>query len=203
VSIYLIRHGETASNATRVVQTPDIPLNERGLAQAARLGERIAGDGIALVLVSDAERALMTARVIADATGAPLEIDPDLQERSFGDIRGTPYAELSFDLFALDYAPPNGETWDVFHARVDRVWERVVKRRAELAGTLAVVTHGLVCRSLAARRLGLDSARRAAVRAFQNSSLTVVEPVAPFRVGALDCCAHLTEDVAARGIAGI
>lgn len=203
MSIYLIRHGETASNAARIVQTPDIPLNGRGLSQAAQLGARIAADGVALVLSSDAARALMTAKVIAEATGAPLEIDPDLAERCFGDVRGKPYAELGFDLFAPGYAPPSGETWDAFHARVDRVWERVVERRAALCGTLAVVTHGLVCRAIATRRLAIDASRRATVRAFQNASLTVIEPTAPFRVGVLDCSEHLHRDVAARGMAGI
>ena len=203
MSIYVIRHGETASNAARVVQTPDIPLNARGLEQAGRLAARLADHRIALVLSSDADRARMTAEVVAARVGAPLEIDPDLQERSFGDIRGRAYAELGFDLFAPDYAPPAGETWDAFHARVDRVWDRVVARRAALCGTLAVVTHGLVCRSLAARHLGLDEDRRAGARTFHNTSLTVVEPRAPFAVAELDCCAHLDEDAAPRGIAGI
>ena len=54
--------------------------------------------------------------------GAPLTFDPLLHERNFGDIRGTPYASLGFDMFAPDYAPPNGETWEVFHTRVDRAW---------------------------------------------------------------------------------
>src|SRR5262245_21507210 len=35
-SIFLIRHGETLGNASRVVQHPDDPLSPRGLAQAER-----------------------------------------------------------------------------------------------------------------------------------------------------------------------
>ena len=33
MSILLARHGETPSNAARVLQLPDTPLSERGLAQ--------------------------------------------------------------------------------------------------------------------------------------------------------------------------
>src|SRR5204862_339828 len=35
VQIFLVRHGETTGNASRVVQHPDNPLSPRGLAQAA------------------------------------------------------------------------------------------------------------------------------------------------------------------------
>ena len=39
MAIYLVRHGETASNAARVVQTPEVPLSPRGEDQARRLSE--------------------------------------------------------------------------------------------------------------------------------------------------------------------
>ena len=42
MSILLIRHGETALNAARIVQHPETPLNERGVGQARRLAERLA-----------------------------------------------------------------------------------------------------------------------------------------------------------------
>ena len=97
---------------------------------------------------------MTTAEHVQRATGAPMAIEPLLRERNFGDLRGKPYAELAFDSFALDYAPPNGETWPAFHERVDRAWARVQELAASTTGgSLAVVTHGLVCRSLAARHL--------------------------------------------------
>ena len=92
----------------------------------------------------------MTAEHLRRATGTPVAYEPLLQERNFGDLRGTPYAELGLDMFAEGYAPPNGETWEVFHARVTRAWAMVEEAAAATDGHLAVVTHGLVCRSLAA-----------------------------------------------------
>src|SRR5207302_436717 len=100
-------------------------------------------------------RAVATARHLRAVTGAPLALEPLLRERSFGDLRGRPYAELNVDMFAPDYAPPNGETWEAFHARVDQAWARVQDLAAGIDGHLAVVTHGLVCRSLAAPHLAL------------------------------------------------
>ncbi|MDJ0852122.1 MAG: histidine phosphatase family protein [Myxococcota bacterium] len=190
MSIYLVRHGETPGNAGRVVQTPETELSARGEEQARRLAQRLAGAGVARILSSDLARATGTAEALRASTGAPLELEPLLQERNFGDVRGTPYAELDFDLFAPDYEPPGGESWAVFHARVDLAWERVRAAAGRTSGHLAVVTHGLVCSSLAARHLGVATAGDPDLR-FANTALTVVEAVPPFRVELLACTEHL------------
>jgi probable phosphoglycerate mutase len=198
--LFLIRHGETAGNASRIVQRPDIPLSPRGVAQAERLARRLAGEGIARIVSSDLARAASTAEHLRRATGAPLSFEPLLQERNFGDLRGRPYAELGLDMFAPDYAPPNGETWPVFHARVDRAWARIQELLAAgTGGDVAVVTHGLVCRSLAARHLALAEGQTVPER-WQNTSLTIVECPAPWRVRLLDCVVHL-EDLDAAPLA--
>jgi probable phosphoglycerate mutase len=190
-TLFLIRHGETELNAQRVVQPPDADLSARGREQARRLAERLRGSGIALVLSSDLVRAAATAREIAGATGAPLVLEPLLQERNFGAVRGTPYAELGFDLFARDYEPPGGESWAVFEARVDRAFARVEELAAGRGG-VAVVTHGLVCRALAARHLVHPvPPDPEALRRWGNTSLTVAEGPAPWRVRLLNCTAHL------------
>ena len=54
MSIYLIRHGQTAGNAERRLQTPDVPLDDAGFEQARRLGERLRNAGIAGVESSPA-----------------------------------------------------------------------------------------------------------------------------------------------------
>ena len=187
--IYVIRHGETASNADRIVQTPDIPLNERGREQARRLAQRLAEAPIALICSSDLVRASMTAQALARATGAPLEYDAGLQERNYGDLRGRSYREIGTDIFADDFAPPGGETWPEFDARVDATWERAVARARGVDGDLALVTHGLFCRSLT-RLLHLPTGPEAP-RTFRNTSVTIVEAAPPHAVHLLDCAAHL------------
>ena len=188
--IFLIRHGETHGNAARIVQVPDIPLSPRGIVQAERLARRLAGEGIGRIVASDLARARMTAEHLHQATGAPLMFDSLLHERSFGDLRGTPYADLGFDMFAPDYAPPNGESWEVFHARVDRAWGRVLGAAAATDGHLAVVTHGLVCRSLAARHLLLPAGAEVPER-WENTGVTTVESTSPWRVSLMNCIVHL------------
>ena len=188
--LFLIRHGETEGNALRIVQRPDIPLSPRGVMQAERLARRLAAEGVRRIVSSDYARALTTAEHLRQTTGAPLAIEPLLRERNFGDLRGRPYSELGFDMFDPDYAPPNGESWPVFHARVDQAWARVQQLATATTGNLAVVTHGLVCRSLAARHLILADGDLVPER-WENTSLTIVDWPAPWRVRLLNCVAHL------------
>jgi 2,3-bisphosphoglycerate-dependent phosphoglycerate mutase len=190
MAIFLIRHGETVGNAARIVQVADSPLSPRGRAQAERLARRLAPEGIARIVSSDLARAAATAECLARVTGAAVLFEPLLQERNFGHLRGTPYADMAFDMFAPDYAPPGGESWPDFHARVDEAWRRVQAVAAATEGHLAVVTHGLVCRSLAARHLVLPAGETAPER-WENTSLTIVSWPAPCRVHLLNCCAHL------------
>jgi 2,3-bisphosphoglycerate-dependent phosphoglycerate mutase len=194
--VYLIRHGETADNARRVLQMPGVPLSERGLEQARRLGARLAGAGIARILVSDYERARMTARALAEATGAPLHEDPLLRERHFGELRGRAYASLGFDPFAPGYVPPGGESIPVFATRVARAFDAIRTHAANAGGPLAVVTHGLVCRDLVANHLTLSPALAAAPPdpyRWTNTCVTEVDP-STWTVRLLACTAHL-EDV--------
>jgi 2,3-bisphosphoglycerate-dependent phosphoglycerate mutase len=190
MAIFLIRHGETLGNASRTVQLPDNPLSPRGVAQAERLAGRLQAEGIAAILSSDFVRAAATAEHVRRVTGALINYDPLLQERNFGDLRGTPYSELGFDMFASDYAPPGGESWEAFHERVDRAWLLVQKAALTAGGHLAVVTHGLVCRSLAARHLILPEGQDIPVR-WENAALTLVDYPAPWRVRLLNSIAHL------------
>ncbi len=189
MSLLLIRHGETPSNAARVVQLPDSPLSARGEAQADRLAGRLATHGVGRILSSDLRRAAQTAERLQGATGVPLDWEPLLQERNFGEIRGTAYSELP-DIFAPDYEPPGGETWAVFHRRVDAAWVRVCELAERVEGRLAVVTHGLVCRSLLTRHLTHESGD-ASELLFDNTSVTEVAATAPWRVTRLNCTEHL------------
>ena len=190
--ILLVRHGETPSNAARVVQTPDTPLSPRGARQAERLAARLASLSVTRILTSDLARALETAERVQAATRAELAIDPLLQERNFGDVRGTPYSELGVDLFGPDFAPPGGESWEEFHCRVDAAWARVRAVAAATPGNLAVVTHGLVCYSLALRHLELPEGVHADLRV-PNTALALIESLPPFRVSVWGCTAHLEE----------
>ena len=107
-----LRHGETEGNARRVYQPPEIPLNPRGEEQARLAAEYLRQHRIERILASDMRRAWQTAQAAAAMVGAPLIAEPRLRERWFGDLVGTPSADLDWR-----NEPPNGESLRDFVAR--------------------------------------------------------------------------------------
>jgi probable phosphoglycerate mutase len=190
MTILLVRHGETDGNAARILQRPDVPLNERGMRQAERLSQRLSAHGFVRILCSDLSRARMTAAPLAARSGIAIEESPLLQERNFGDLRGLPYAALTENPFAPDFAPPSGEDWPAFHARVAEAFAFIVSRRRSVNGTLVVVTHGLVCRALVERHV-LMPAGAVVPERFDNTSVTELHEDAPHGVSLVNCTRHL------------
>jgi probable phosphoglycerate mutase len=201
MTLLLIRHGETELNAGRVVQFPDTPLGANGIGQAVRLGRHLATRNIGLLLSSDYRRARMTAGGVVAHTGAPMIEHASLRERNFGDFRGSAYAEHRVDIMAPDFVPPNGEGWAAFHARVDEAWRVIEEYAAKVEGDLAVITHGLVLRSIFERKLELGSVNVAPDLVVHNTSVTVVERGAPWRVRMLASIAHLDAGAREGGVA--
>jgi 2,3-bisphosphoglycerate-dependent phosphoglycerate mutase len=190
MAILLVRHGETDGNAARILQRPDVPLNEHGMRQAKHLARRLSAHGFVHILCSDLLRARMTAAPLADCTGIPVEESPLLQERNFGDLRGTPYAALAEDPFGPDFMPPNGEDWPAFHVRVAEAFAFIVNKRRSVNGALVVVTHGLVCHAIVARHSLLPEGVSIPER-FDNTGVTVMHEVAPHRASLINCTRHL------------
>ena len=191
MAILLIRHGETALNAARIVQFPDTPLSEQGVEQAARLARHLASFPVRAILSSDYARARMTAEAIRDETGLPIEFRSGLRERNFGDYRGRPHEELSSAFRYDGAAPPGGESIAAFDVRVASAWTEVTEFANEVNGDTAVVTHGLVCRSIVERLVDHDYGPERAPAMWANTAFTVLEPSEPWRVSRLASTRHL------------
>jgi 2,3-bisphosphoglycerate-dependent phosphoglycerate mutase len=190
MTILIVRHGETDGNALRVLQRADVPLNARGMRQADLLARRLSAQEFVHILCSDMPRARMTVAPIAALSGFAIEENPLLQERNFGDLRGVAYAELGENPFGPDFAPPNGEDWPTFHARVAEAFDFITNRRRCVNGPLVVVTHGLVCRAVVERHARLAEGVIAPER-FDNAGITVLHEDAPHAVSLLNCTRHL------------
>jgi len=190
VSIVLLRHGETALNAARVLQPADTPLGPRGLAQARAAAACLGQRRLAAIVSSDLPRAWQTAVALADATGLPITAEPLLQERNFGTLRGRPYDTLGFDPLLMDAAPPEGESMAAFCARVARAFRGVVARRTGLDGDVVVVTHGLVIGVMLGQHATL-AAGTALPGRIGNASISVLAARPPHRVTLLDDVRHL------------
>ena len=88
MAVILVRHGETALNAARILQPAATPLSERGQAQARAVAQWLAQrGGIGAILCSDLPRAWRTAEAIGAALGLALgllALLPLLPEMSLG-----------------------------------------------------------------------------------------------------------------------
>jgi len=204
MAIILVRHGETALNAARVMQPAATPLSERGVAQALAVGRRLAQQGgVGAILSSDLPRAWRTAEAIADALSLPIEPSARLQERNFGDLRGRPYDTLGFDPLVMDAAPPGGESAADFARRLQAAFDEMLQRHAGLRGDLVVVTHGLAIRTLLGGPLRLDAERLRELH-LANTSLSIFDAAPPHALQLLNCTRHLDEAVRddARSLSG-
>ena len=93
--IIAIRHGETTWNVdTRIQGHLDIPLNDTGRRQAARLALALKEEPITAVYASDLARAWETAEYLGRARGLPVTPETGLRERCFGDFEGKTFAEI-------------------------------------------------------------------------------------------------------------
>jgi probable phosphoglycerate mutase len=193
MAIVLVRHGETALNAARVLQPADTPLSARGMAQAAAVARRLAARGeVAAVLSSDLPRAWATAQAIADAAAAPLQSTALLQERNFGALRGRPYDTLGFDPLQMAEAPPGGESAAQFERRVQAAFVDMCRHAAALDADLVVVTHGLLIRRLLAGPLRCAADTLDGLH-LGNTSVSIFDAKPPHALQLLNCTRHLQD----------
>jgi broad specificity phosphatase PhoE len=195
MSIYLLRHGETALNVARVLQPANTPLSPRGTAQASALAERMRRVGLVGIVSSHLPRAMQTATAIGHDCGLAVQTCELLQERNFGDWRGLAYDTMDFNPLLFADAPPGGESVPEFVSRVAAAFEHITNLRAIMNGPLAVVTHGMVIRQMLAAQVSLASG--AAMPAhFGNTSVNRIAELAPYNVELLNCTRHLDDETA-------
>lgn len=178
--VLLIRHAETARPGVFHGYESDTDLGPRGYRQAAALAPVIASYNPNVLISSDMLRARRTAEAIAQVTGLPLRIEPQLHERKVGDLQGTPICgEFGVwpDTLArwvageTWYAPPGAESFDQIKDRVMPVWGRVTGENP--GKTLAIVAHGIVCRVILVSVLaGYNAADWPRLGRLPNASIT-------------------------------
>ncbi|HUT75473.1 MAG TPA: histidine phosphatase family protein [Armatimonadota bacterium] len=179
---YLLRHGETAWNREEVFRgRADVPLNERGRAQAAAIADALAHQPLAAVYASPLQRALQTAQPVAAACGLEVQVDQRLTDLDFGDWEGVPLREAPErwpELFARWKREPGGVVFPGGEG-LPVVRERAMAAIAEIAArhrgeTAAVVSHRVVTKVALLAMLGLDESHFWRIRQ-DNGCLNRVE----------------------------
>lgn len=158
LEITLIRHGETAANASGQWQgRGDSPLSPLGERQAAELGRALASPGFDAVYSSDLKRAVSTARCL----GVEPEVDAAWREIDVGRFEGLTGDEVGARFpgevarFAEDptWAVGGGESWHDVLARSTAALATLRTRHP--SGRIAVVSHGGTILSLCEHLLDL------------------------------------------------
>jgi broad specificity phosphatase PhoE len=166
-SIILVRHGQTAWNATEVFRGRiDIELDEAGLKQAELLGEHLGQRELEAVYSSPLKRAVQTAEaIVRHHHGLAVEIAPGLNDMDFGEWQGLSLQEVrsrfseSFEMWVTEPHRgriPSGESLDDVRQRVLTLVNQIVDKHE---GTVVLVSHRVVSKVLICALLGLDNSR--------------------------------------------
>ena len=159
VELVVVRHGETESNRSRIVQGHrDTALSELGVKQAECVGRYLADTSFSLALSSDLIRALKTGQVIAESnpsiTQDTIETWTVLRERCFGEFEGQEWSKLIDTMRGLDknqlleWGPSGGETGQQFKDRartfLKDLGKRMIKYSDDGSASLRVLvtSHG-------------------------------------------------------------
>ena len=152
--IVLVRHGETEwSREGRHTGLTDVPLTERGRAEAAGVGEELAREQASLVLTSPLSRATETC--VLAGFGAAAEVRAGLVEWDYGDYEGLTTREIQVERPGWSVwsdGVPGGETIGEVATRADAA----ISELRNAPGDALVFSHAHFLRILTARWLGLE-----------------------------------------------
>lgn len=178
--LVLVRHGRTASNVHRLLDTapPGADLDDAGRAQAEALVERMAAYRVEAIYASNAVRAQQTAAPMASAWGLGLGVLPGLREIAAGDQELWPEWRTYIDMLGqwahgdLAAARPWGESGEAFYDRFDSAIADILSPGHD---TALLVSHGAALRMWVGGRVRDIDRQTVARRPLGNTGFVVLE----------------------------
>jgi len=177
---YLVRHGETAWNATSRMQGQwDSPLTAIGR-EHARASARLIGElGVDTVFASPLGRVRETVAIMQEALVSPVTYDDRLKEWSAGEWSGEFHADIphkwpaewaAWDADRYANRSPGGESFADLVTRARSFFEDA----AGVSGSrVALIGHGFMNRALASVLLSLAPAETLAIRQANDTVIRV------------------------------
>jgi len=166
VKLFLIRHGQTESNAQgRYQGSMDTNLTQAGVKQARLAKKYLSRVKFSNIYSSPLKRAVDTAEILVKGTGLKVMIRENLKELNFGKWEGLKFEEIN-TIYRQDYQdwladpfknpPTGGENFGELIARASEEINKIVAENPE-GSSIAVVTHGGVILSLIVKWLKIPS----------------------------------------------
>lgn len=159
--LVLIRHGESQWNLeNRFTGWEDVPLTEKGRAEARRGGEKLVGIQFDKAYTSALRRAQETLTIVLEVIGQtsiPIVRDAALNERHYGDLQGLNKAETAKKYGdeqvhiwrrSYDIAPPGGESLKDTAARTLPYFDKQIAADLRAGSNVLVAAHGNSLRSI-------------------------------------------------------
>jgi 2,3-bisphosphoglycerate-dependent phosphoglycerate mutase len=167
--LILLRHGQSQWNLeNRFTGWVDVPLSERGIAEARAAGAKLRGRRIDRLYTSVLQRAIDTATIACEVAGLPdppTIRDAALNERMYGELQGKDkdearreFGEQQVQLWrrSYDVRPPGGESLADTAARVIPYWEATIRPDLVAGRNVLIAAHGNSLRALAMHLEGLS-----------------------------------------------
>lgn len=189
-TIYLIRHGESEGNKIRsFLGHTDLPLTEKGHAQAEMTANYLKNIGADVIYSSDLLRAYQTACHTADILCLPVIKNQGVREIFAGQWEGQLFDDLmvkykkSYGVWKNDIGnaiPDGGESVMHLSGRVFSAVEEIAKIND--GKTVFIFTHATPIRTFASRCLGKSLDELKELPWANNASVTKVEYDGKFKL---------------------
>lgn len=162
--LLLIRHGENdyVKSGKMAGRLPGVHLNERGLKQARALAEALKEVPLKAVYSSPLERAMETAKPIADLHKLKIGKESDLMDTDIGKWQGRSWRVLGLTKLwrVVQHTPsrfrfPEGESFLEAQTRYVNAIERIVRKHNKPKDIVAVVFHADPIKLVVAQFLGM------------------------------------------------
>ena len=163
--LYLIRHAEAEGNLYRIAQGQyNSNITDKGRKQIDALAERFKDTPLDALYSSDLRRTRETAGAITRYHELELNLDARLREIDIGICEGMSFGDMrKLDPVQMDYFNNDPERWraegaETFAECSERMWNAVCEiAEANDGKTVAIVSHGMVIRSLLAQIMNVKS----------------------------------------------
>jgi 2,3-bisphosphoglycerate-dependent phosphoglycerate mutase len=167
-TLALVRHGQSLWNLeNRFTGWVDVPLTEKGRAEARHAGELLRDCAFEVAYTSALSRAQETLAIILDAIGQkpPIIRDQALNERHYGDLQGLNkadtakrYGDEQVKIWRRSYdtPPPGGESLEMTAQRTLPFFDRAILGDLRQGKHVLVVAHGNSNRSIVMKLDGLS-----------------------------------------------
>lgn len=163
-TLLLIRHGENdyVKSHKMAGRLPGVHLNEKGQKQAQALADALKDVPLRAVYSSPLERAMETAKPIAESHKLKIVQEPDLMDTDIGKWQGRSWRVLGLTKVwkIVQNAPsrfrfPEGESFIEAQTRCANALERIIQKHNKPKDFVAVVFHADPIRLAVAHFLGM------------------------------------------------